>query len=147
MELALGDLEVVGAIPEGGLLGLIDLQDHLQDFSPELLRLDGVHGECESVAKHDLWVRGLLNGVLDDIDPLGLESNAEGLLVLALLEALVEFTVYDGLHAWVNLDALHLFVEDGCPLFDVGIDALVNQGQHVLLFDLVDIEFVSSLKS
>mmetsp|Transcript_46933 Transcript_46933/g.62116 ORF Transcript_46933/g.62116 Transcript_46933/m.62116 type:complete len:212 (-) Transcript_46933:150-785(-) len=143
MELALGNFVVVVVVSV--LLSFIDLHDHVQDGLSEVFGLDGLGGEGEGVAKHGLWVGGALDGGPDDVDALGLERDADRLLVLALHVALLKLAIDDGLHARVNLNLL-LTLSDRHLLRRVRVDALVNQSLHVLAL-LRNIELVSCLKS
>lgn len=108
MELALGDFVVV-EFTFASLTSLVDQEDHAEDFGTELLILNSVNCDGENVAKHCFWVGTLLDGLLNSVNSSALESDANDVLEVALLETLVKLLVNDVFHARVNL-RLHFLV-------------------------------------
>jgi hypothetical protein len=144
MVLALCNLVVVEA-SFSLLSALVNEKNHSEKTCAELGVRDGIHSEGENVAKHAFGVGTSFNGLLNNIDAAGLESDADDLFEVSLLETLFKLFVHDFFHPLVD-NCRFVFVVDVCStLFNVDVDALADESLGVLVVG-VDVEAVAGLK-
>lgn len=129
---ALAHLDVVG-----GGEAPVEADQGLQELAPVVPLLDEGHDDPKGVGEHVTHLGvGLLpaHRLLEDVEPAGLDGDAEGLAVLAVLETPGEHGVHDGLQPGVDGGL------PGGPPRRVGVDRLGDDRLHVLVPRVLGVE-------